>query len=425
MNTLQDVIQDLEQQTPEIIKDFVEAARRTVATNGKPPRPQPTKRTDKGLFKRGDVWYIRYPISGGKRKWEAIGPSKRQAELVLAKRKIEIKEGQYFPTSKGRKWTYSQLLERYLKYAEVTKKPKTVKTDLTWAKSLRKAFGDVLLKDISPQKVNAYMEGKLASGLAPATVLHHLALLKHSFTMAVKWELLPINPLRDVRLPVKVNNARIRYLTHQEMERLLAVCPLHLKRIVLTALHTGMRKGEIVTLRWDQVNLGRRFVLLIDTKNGEKRSVSLNSTMVGLLKEIQAEQERAHLASPWVFPNPLTRKPYRPDFDSAWYRALQRAGIENFHFQDLRHTFASYLRMAGEDLLTIQESLGHKDIKMTARYAHISPAHRLAAVERLEKAYGQRTDAEHGKNLAAMPLAAMDWQQNRQQARETVLSLNG
>ena len=102
-----------------------------------------------GLLKRGDIWYIRYNVNG-KDKWEAIGKSKRQAELVRAKRKLEIKDGQYFSTPKGLKWTYGQLLDRYLEYAKVTKKPKTVQTDITWSKSLRQAFGGMLLKDVKP-----------------------------------------------------------------------------------------------------------------------------------------------------------------------------------------------------------------------------------------------------------------------------------
>ncbi|HEV8712075.1 MAG TPA: tyrosine-type recombinase/integrase [Candidatus Binatia bacterium] len=211
----------------------------------------------KGLLKRGAVWYIRYSFQG-KDKWEAVGTNKRRAELALAKRKTEIKEGQFFSTAKGLKWSYSQLLDRYLEYAKVTKKASTYRrTDCIFGKPLREAFGDLLLKDVTPQKVNTYSEGKLASDLAPATVRHHLMMLKHMFTMAVKWGLLPANPLRDVRVPVKVNNARLRYLTPDEIDRLLAVCPLHLKHLVLTALHTGMRKSEILTLRWDQVNLSR------------------------------------------------------------------------------------------------------------------------------------------------------------------------
>jgi integrase len=212
-------------------------------------------------------------------------------------------------------------------------------------------------------------------------------MLKHTFTMAVKWGLLPSNPLRDVRLPVKVNNARLRYLMPEEIDRLLAVSPIHLKRLVLTALHAGMRKSEILPLRWEQVNLEQRFVLLLDTKNGESRGVPLTKTITGVLRELQAEQERFGLSSPFVFPNPLTGKPYRHDIKTSWYTALRKANITDFHFHDLRHTCASYLRMQGVDLLTIAEILGHKDLKMTKRYAHVALTHRLAAIEKLELAY--------------------------------------
>jgi site-specific recombinase XerD len=340
----------------------------------------------KGLMKRGTVWYIRYSFQG-KDKWEAIGPSKRQAELVLAKRKVDIREGKYFPTSKGLKWTYGQLLDRYLEYAKVAKKASTYETDTYWAKHLRQAFGNLSLKDVTPDKVATYLENKLADGMKPATVAHHLALLKHSFTMAVKWELLPTNPLRDVRLPVKVNNARLRYLSPEEITRLLAACPAHLRPIVLTGLHTGMRKSEILTLRWEQVNLDQRFVLLTDTKNGDKRGVPLNTTMLNPLRDLQAEQERSGLSSPWVFPNLLTGQPYRRDANTAWRTARKKAGIANLHFHDTRHTTASHLRIQGADLLTIQEILGHKDLRMTTRYAHVAPTHRLAAIEKLEGAY--------------------------------------
>jgi integrase len=178
-----------------------------------------------------------------------------------------------------------------------------------------------------------------------------------------------------------------RYLSTEEIDRLLAVCPAHLKRLVLTALHAGMRKSEILTLRWEQVNLEQRFVLLLDTKNGESRGVPLTETITGVLRELQAEQERFGLSSTFVFPNPLTGKPYRHDIKTSWYTALRKANITDFHFHDLRHTCASYLRMQGVDLLTIAEILGHKDLKMTRRYAHVAPTHRLAAIEKLELAY--------------------------------------
>jgi integrase len=304
-----------------------------------------------------------------------------------AKRKLEITEGKFLSTPKGLKWTYEKLLDRYLEYAKVTKMPRTYKTDLVWAKNLRAAFGTTQLKDMTVATVDSYIAGKLQSDLAPATVLHHLALLKHSFTMAVKWRLLAANSLRDVRLPVKVKNDRVRYLTADERARLLAVCGVRLKRVVLTALHTGMRKSEIFNLRWDQINLVERFVLLPDSKNGDSRGVPITETMIGVLQNIRAEQDASGQKSPWVFPSPVTGKPMRYDTNTAWRTAQRKSGIEDFRFHDLRHTTASYLRMAGVDLLTIKEILGHKDIRMTARYAHISPTHRLDAIGKLDQAY--------------------------------------
>jgi integrase len=363
-----------------------------------------------GLLKRGQTWYIRYSVPGGKRKWEAIGSSKRQAELVLAKRKLEIKEGRYFSTPKGLKWTYGQLLDRYLDYAKVTNKPSTYEHNTRiYSVPLRDAFGEILLKNLRPEKVTVYIEGKLASGLAPATVRHHLRLLKHALTMAVKWGLVAENPLRDVRLPVKVNNARLRYLTLEEINRLLAVCPLHLRRLVLTALHTGMRRSEMLRLRWEQIDLEQRLVLLLDTKNGDKRGIPLTERMFSLFREIQAEQEQAGLSSPWVFPNPLTGNPYRHDSNTAWYRALERAEIANFRFHDLRHTFGSYLAMSGVDIRTIQEILGHKTLAMTQRYTRLMQSHKLAAIRQLDAAYPFRITRQNPLQLPRKLQNLLKW----------------
>src|SRR5262249_44949522 len=272
-------------------------------------------------------------------------------------------------------------------YSKVTKKPSTCASDGYLLPHLRQAFGALLLKDLTPDKVNIYIEEQLRH-YSPSTVRYHLSLIKHAFNIAVtKWKLLRENPLRDVKLPVKVQNERKRFLTSQEIERLLGACPPHLKRIALTALHTGMRKSEIVNLRWEQIYLYQHFLMLTDTKNGDGRPVPLNGTMVEMCKEIKAEQEQLGQQTPFVFVNPQTGKPYRRDADTAWYNALQRAGLSDVHFHDLRHTTASHLRMQGVDLLTLQELLGHKDGRMTKRYAHANAEHRLAAVGLLEKAY--------------------------------------
>jgi len=305
--------------------------------------------------------------------------------VFLAKRKTEIKEQKYFPTPEGHSWTVNQLFDRYVEYSKVTKKPSTCVSDGYLIPRLRQAFGELFLKDITPDKVNVYIEEQLRH-YSPSTCRYHLSLLKHAFNVAVtKWKILRENPLRDVKLPVKVQNERKRYLTPQEIDRLLTACPRHLRRIVLTALHTGMRKNEIVTLRWEQLYFEERFALLADTKNGESRPVPLTSTMVDLFKEIQTEQQ--HEPSLFVFVNPHTGNPYRRDADTAWQNALKNAKLSDVHFHDLRHTAASHLRMQGVDLFTLQELLGHKDGRMTKRYAHADLSHRLAAVETLERAY--------------------------------------
>jgi integrase len=109
--------------------------------------------------------------------------------------------------------------------------------------------------------------------------------------------------------------------------------------------------------------------------------------MVDLFKEIRGEQQQQNAPSPFVFVNPHTGNPYRRDADTAWQNALKNAKLPDVHFHDLRHTAASHLRMQGVDLLTLQELLGHKDGRMTKRYAHADLAHRLAAVETLKRAY--------------------------------------
>ncbi len=170
------------------------------------------------------------------------------------------------------------------------------------------------------------------------------------------------------------NNKRLRYLTIEELQRLLGCCSPHLKPIVLVSVNTGMRKGEILNLKWNQVDLRHNFILLDKTKNGERREIPINST----LKELFASMPRS-LESECVFVD-KNGKPYG-NIKRGFHTALKKAGIRDFHFHDLRHTFASHLVMTGVDLPSVKELLGHKSLTMTLRYAHLSPGHKRKAVE--------------------------------------------
>ena len=203
-------------------------------------------------------------------------------------------------------------MDRYLEYGKVAKKASTARAEGYLAKPIRTAFGDMYLKDVIPEKVQTYLEGKLASGLSASTVNYHLSILKHSFSMAIKWGLLQTNPLAGVKLPVKINNARQRYLTPEEITRLLDTCSPHWRNVALIALHTGMRKSEILTLRWDQIDWTGGFARLPDSKNGEGRLVPLDSTAFAVFRGIQGQQIKSDLQSRNVFVNPKTKKPYNP-----------------------------------------------------------------------------------------------------------------
>jgi len=173
-------------------------------------------------------------------------------------------------------------------------------------------------------------------------------------------------------------NTRLRYLDEKEIRRLHDACAEHLKPIVTVALNTGMRKEEILNLRWEDLNFRSRIIYILDTKNNERREIPMNDIVYETLLAVRKISD-----SPWVFCKKNGER--YGNVRKAFEGARKRAGIVDFRFHDLRHTFASYLVMAGVDLKTVQELLGHKSFEMTLRYAHLSPEHKKAALDILCK----------------------------------------
>ena len=180
------------------------------------------------------------------------------------------------------------------------------------------------------------------------------------------------NPARKVRL-LRENNSRIRYLTPEESKHLLEACPNHLRPMVVVALNTGMRRGEIFNLEWNHIDFNQEIIYILDSKSGEKREVPMNEAVQKALLNLKEV-----VSSRYVFPG---KKGRYTTVKTAFHSTLRRARIENFRFHDLRHTFASNLIMRGINLKTVQELLGHKTFTMTLRYAHLSPDHKKAAVD--------------------------------------------
>lgn len=200
--------------------------------------------------------------------------------------------------------------------------------------------------------------------------------------------------VRKVKL-LEENNRRLRYLSNDECQTLIKACDTHLTPIVITALNTGMRRGEVLGLKWDQVDLKHGFILLDITKNGERREIPINDTLRGVLQGITRG-----LDVPYVFYDTTTGKRYK-DIKRSFHTALRRSGIKDFHFHDLKHTFASHLVMAGVDLTTVRELLGHKTLTMTLRYAHLAPTHKVKAVDILDKAINTPSTSQLLHKMAA------------------------
>jgi integrase len=211
-------------------------------------------------------------------------------------------------------------------------------------------------------------------------VNRYLAALSDAFTVAVKeWEWLEDSPMRKVKKP-KEPRGRVRFLSEDgERPRLLKACEEssnpYLYPVVVLALSTGMRQGEIMGLTWEDVDLHQGRATLHETKNGERRVVPLSGKALELLKE---HSKVRRLDTNLLFPGKNPQKPI--DLRAPWEAALKKAGIEDFRFHDLRHSAASYLTEAGVPLVTVAEILGHKTMQMVQRYSHVATKHKAEVV---------------------------------------------
>jgi integrase len=340
--------------------------------------------------KDGISWKVDYYDPQGRRIKKRF-KKKAEAEAYLAKVVTSIKEEKYediFEKKKGSQLTFNELADHYLEIYRQQKSFHNFKKQIV--QTLIEAFGSKRLSQITYLDLEKHRNTRKATPTwrgdtrSDARVNREMAVLKHMLNKAVEWGMQEGNPFKKgQKLMFKENNYSLRFLSEAEIEALLAVCPPHLRPIVETALLTGMRKEELLSLKWEQINHG--LIHLIKTKSGNPRHIPISGRLVEIFQQLRHQNQ---LKSPYVFCDGEGRR-----FNSvkrSFATACRKAGIENFRFHDLRHTFASHLIMRGAGLKTIQELLGHSDIKMTMRYAHLSPGHLQESVNLLN-------------NLAASP----------------------
>lgn len=331
-----------------------------------------------------------YHDAEGRRHQVKAGRTKPQAGAMLRKKLDEVQQEIILGGKSAVKIRFVDFAAEYLeKYSKINKR--SWDRDKLSLRHLSGYLGNKFLHEIGPKDIERY-KAQRSILVAKATVNRELACLKHLFTIAIQWGCANRNPGKAVKL-FKENNQRTRYLEPEYLRRLYVCCPPQIRPVVIFAANTGMRFSEIMNLKWVDVDMERGIIMVRNTKNDEPRDVPMNNRVRGVLHDI-----RTNLKSLYVFckPDGQPRRSIRTSFE----KALKKAGIEDFHFHDLRHTFASHLVMAGVDIKTVQELLGHKDIQMTLRYSHLSPAHKKDAVLKLE-GYGKpdriATLMQHGK----------------------------
>jgi site-specific recombinase XerD len=275
--------------------------------------------------------------------------------------------------------------EEYLKnWSKVQKAAASYERDTHSLKHLKGFFGSREIGNIIRKDVEKYVAKRMGEGAKPGTLNRELSCLKNMLRKAVEWEYLETNPAWGVSQQ-REDVPEFEFLTFEEAEKLVVTAPVRIKTLLILALNTGMRKGELFKLEWRDVDYrkGKYGIIAVrKTKNHETRHIPMNSRVqAALLSHPHRIVDGKNC--PFVF-----REEGGQSFDvRADFRdALKNAGITGKHirFHDLRHTFASHLVMRGKDLRTVAKLMGHRDIRVTMRYAHLAPEHLQDAVEALE-----------------------------------------
>lgn len=347
------------------------------------------------VFKKGNnKWYYRFQLNGKEYYRACKGAVDQKTALQYeAIVKAEIMKGNLGILDNKPKPTLKYAIKLYLDYSECNKK--SYKGDLRSTEIFLEYFGNIDLDDITPAKIEDFKRDiKNSTGNKNATINRYLQALSKMLNIAVANELLNKNPMWSVK-KLKENNYKTRVLMPDEEERLFKeiergyevvgrdrkkkkIYPyIYLKNIIICALQTGMRKSEILKLKWSNIDFDYEYIELLETKSGKSRKIPISSKLMKIFKKILATSN-----SEYVFVNPSTNSNYI-DIHRAFETVLKNAEINNFRFHDLRHTAATRMLEKGADIRTVQEILGHSSVSVTERYTHTNAKSKKSAIELL------------------------------------------
>jgi integrase len=356
----------------------------------------------KGIFERpagSNIWWIRFIDASGKERREKAG-SKSVAIQLYRKRKQQALEGRKLPEKlRSQAVLFNELIDDAVEHCERQAQPGDDGRYSCKVELIREGLGHSCSEEVTPQQISRWLHKmKLDREWRPATVNRYKAFVSLAFRLGIENGKCQANPARAVKR-LRENNERIRFLSDDEetklREAIATECAERAPELDI-ALNTGMRKSEQYRLNWHDVDLEARRITLWKTKNGSVRHIPLNSAAADAFRTLRVKSDgvgQVFVSSDGV--DPLRNPRYW------WDSAIEKSGIRDFHWHDLRHTFASRCIMAGVDLRTLQQLLGHKTLQMVVRYSHLSQSHELAAVEKLCKVNGADETANKEPKEAA------------------------
>jgi len=339
--------------------------------------------------------------------WLSEGYSEKLADNVRSERLRAIRHGQDLPQEKKRTPLFKTVWEKYIEWAE-SNKARGARDDISLFKNcIEKALAEKRMNEISPFDLERLKTALLKKGYSPATVKHCLVLIRQVFNKALIWGMYQGgNPVKGVKMPT-IQNERTRFLTREEAERLLkALSEMtrpDLHDMALLSLHTGMRAGEIFKLKGNDLDFNNELIKIIDPKNKKTRHAYMTKTVREMLLKRKPEAPEN-----FVFPDRNGKKIV--SISQSFPKIIKKLGFnknviddrEMVTFHSLRHTFASWLAMQGESLITIRDLLGHKTTAMTERYAHLIPDHKRRAAVLLENNFTNGNKIEKINNIKSI-----------------------
>jgi len=329
------------------------------------------------IFKRADNKWVFDFTQKGKRYKRVIGSSKREAEEAMAALKVDVIRERYGFGRKKPEVLFETHADEFLKLYSKQNKRSWTRDEISLA-HLKEFFHGKRLSEITPDLIEKYKLKRRADGMKPGTVNRERSCLVTCLQKAIEWQRLEKNPALMVK-KFREANAKERILTIEEMKRLLDAASPELRPVLIIALNTGMRRGEILGLRWRDVDFVKGFILIGDSKSGKPRRIPMNAVVFETLHEMNRGQE-------FVFENPGTRTAVK-DVKTAFKGACRRAEIKGLRFHDLRHTAASRMIELGADIVSVKEILGHASIQMTMRYCHPTDESKRRALAKLGEVF--------------------------------------